>query len=84
MSLGPIPRSQLRRYADELELVGDLHDRFCKIISLVDVGYLLMLSNSPKSPPPREEKLRNVVTLDNKAGVIRLLNRVAKKPDARP
>ncbi len=85
MSIGPIPYSHVQRYADEMELFGDAHECFCKIISSVDADYLMMISE-PKAPEAmaQADKVRNVVTLDDKAGVIRLFKRLAKKSNGRP
>jgi len=76
MSIGPIPYSHIQRYANDLGLYGDAHERFCAILALVDVGYLNMIAE-PKDDS--KNKMRTVVTPDDPKGVSRMLKRMAKK-----
>lgn len=49
MGAGPIPRSAIKVYADELGIVGDDYDPFHLIIRKMDNEYLSLLHSSHKS-----------------------------------
>lgn len=49
MSAGPIPRSAVKAYADEFNIVGDEFDKFYRIIRTVDYEYLKQINASSKS-----------------------------------
>lgn len=49
MSLGPIPRSAIKAYADELGVVGDDYDPFHRIIRAMDNEYLSLNAIGKKS-----------------------------------
>jgi hypothetical protein len=48
MAMGPIPRSAIRAYADEVAMTGDEFDAFNRLIRAMDNEYLSMIHKSNK------------------------------------
>lgn len=78
MGVGPIPRSAIKEYADEYEIVGDAFDRFARIIRAVDLEYMRQVNSSMKSTKDA------TVPVDDVDGVRDVFNRLqARAPKAK-
>lgn len=50
MGVGPIPRSAIKDYAAEYDIVGDAFDKFARIIRAVDLEYMKQVNSSSLKP----------------------------------
>lgn len=72
-SEGYIPRELIKRYgAEDLGLDGDDLEFFVQVIRRTDIGYL-----SGDAPTSSDSKVREVVSVNDAAGVKGLLSRLA-------
>jgi len=72
MGVGPIPRSAIKAYAEEFDIVGDAFDKFYRIIRAVDLEYLKHI-NSSKSGTDAH------VPVDDVDGVASVMHRLAAR-----
>lgn len=77
MGVGPIPRSAVKAYAEEFDIVGDAFDKFYRIIRAVDLEYLKQVNASSKS------KGDEYVPVDDVDGVKNVMGRLAARAPKR-
>ena len=81
MGVGPIPRSAIRAYAQELGIVGDEFEHFHRIIRLVDNDYLQAANSSKK---PDEANLVDASDPDSVRQVFKRLQKRASSAKRKP
>lgn len=74
MGVGPIPRSAIKAYAEEFDIVGDAFDKFYRIIREVDLEYLKQI-NSTSGKSSKDE----TVPVDDVDGVKNVMGRLAAR-----
>lgn len=82
MSIGPIPRSAIKAYAEEFDVVGDAFDQFERIIRKVDNEYLAMVSASMKSATQGKGKAGTAAPADDVAAVKDVMARLGARASA--
>lgn len=82
MSIGPIPRSAIKAYAEEFDIAGDAFDQFERIIRKVDNEYLAMISASMKSTTQGKGKGGTMAPADDVAGVRDVMARLGARASA--
>lgn len=76
MGVGPIPRSAIKAYADEFDIVGDAFDKFCRIIRAVDGEYIKQFNSSSK---PGNDMTSLTVSADDAEGVKAVMDRLTSR-----
>ncbi len=79
MGLGPIPYRAVRAFANDHGVFGDHFDHFKMVIRLLDGEYL-----TRQAPKTSEKGMRDVVDVNDAAGVSKLLQRLAKPAETPP
>jgi len=81
MGTGYIPVSKIWDYADRLGLVENEYDRFETIIRMMDDAYVS--GSKPASKPDKGPFMKDEVAVNDRAGVLKVLRRLAK-PSQKP
>lgn len=74
MGFGPIPRSAIAAYANELDIVGDRVDVFHRVIRAMDSEYLSLIN-----PSSKDGKTFNAVSAEDAEGVKGVFDRLGQR-----